>query len=60
MTYGMYYHHAYPLGTSHEEPKLISAFIKDKNGHVLPYVKFEGGSMTLSEEALRVLDGIAS
>jgi len=27
----------------------------DKNGHILPYVRFEGGEMTLRTEALEVL-----
>ena len=50
-----YYHYAYPLGISSDEPKLIPDFIKDKNGHILPYVKFEGGSLNLTKEALDVL-----
>lgn len=41
--YKYYYHYAYPLGISSERPQLIPAFIEDKNGHILPYVKFEGG-----------------
>src|SRR5205085_8718948 len=48
-TYNIYYHYAYELGEAQEQPALAAAYIIDKNGHILPYVKFEGGGMTLSE-----------
>jgi len=54
--YKYYYHYAYPLGISTEHPKLIPAFIEDKNGHILPYVKFEGGSLEIATEAINVLN----
>lgn len=50
--YKYYYHYAYPLGIATEKPKLIPAFIEDKNGHILPYVKFEGGSLEIAKEAI--------
>jgi AccI restriction endonuclease len=53
--YKYYYHYAYPLGVSSERPQLIPAFIEDKNGHILPYVKFEGGSLEIANEALNIL-----
>jgi len=53
--YKFYYHYGYQLGHSHEEPSLVAACIIDKNGHILPYVKFEGGSMSLNAEALNIL-----
>jgi hypothetical protein len=53
--YKYYYHYAYPLGVASESPRLIPAFIEDKNGHILPYVKFEGGALKLADEALAVL-----
>lgn len=53
--YKFYYHYAYPLGEAKEEPKLTPAHIEDKNGHILPFVKFEGGSIELSPEAVTVL-----
>lgn len=53
--YKFYYHYAYPLGTAQEFPNLIPAFIEDRNGHILPYVKFEGGTLELAADALRVL-----
>ncbi|MCL5772385.1 MAG: AccI family restriction endonuclease [Actinobacteria bacterium] len=53
--YKFYYHYAYSLGLSVQEPKLISACIEDKNGHILPYVKFEGGSIKITEECLNIL-----
>ena len=57
--YKFYHHYAYPLGETVEEPKLGSAHIVDKNGHILPYVKFEGGSLRISPEALKILDDAA-
>lgn len=50
-----YYHYGYPLGTSIEEPRLLPAFVEDKNGHILPYVTFDGGRLQLSEPALETL-----
>jgi hypothetical protein len=54
-----YYHYGYPLGTSVEEPRLLPAFVEDKNGHILPYVTFDGGQLRLSEPALQTLRAIA-
>lgn len=53
--YKYYYHYAYPLGVANERPQLVPAFIEDKNGHILPYVKFEGGSLDFTAEALTTL-----
>lgn len=53
--YKYYYHYAYPLGISTERPQLIPAFIEDKNGHILPYVKFEGGSLEITLDAINLL-----
>lgn len=50
-----YYHYGYPLGRSVEEPRLLPAYVEDKNGHILPYVTFDGGRLQLAEEALRML-----
>jgi len=57
--YKFYYHYAYPLGTAEQEPKLAADFIADKNGHILPYVKFQGGKLRLNAEAVKILDGLA-
>jgi len=54
-----YYHYGYPLGTSIEEPRLLPAFVEDKNGHILPYVTFDGGRLQLAEAALQNLRDIA-
>ena len=54
--YKFYYHYAYPLGISEESPKLVPAYIEDKNGHILPYVKFEGGSLKITQEAINILN----
>ncbi|HEY7122951.1 MAG TPA: AccI family restriction endonuclease [Ktedonobacterales bacterium] len=53
--YKIYHHYAYPLAETVEEPKLEAASIVDKNGHILPYVKFTGGTLKLSLEALHTL-----
>ncbi len=60
MIYKIYYHYAYPLCDATQEPELKANFIEDKNGHILPYVHFEGGSMDLRAEALSVLREIAN
>jgi hypothetical protein len=57
--YKIYYHYAYPLCDATQEPELKAKYIEDKNGHILPYVHFEGGRMDLREEALEVLREIA-
>lgn len=54
--YFHYYHHAYPLGISTERPKLIPDYIEDKNGHILPYIKFEGGTLQFSQDVLNLLN----
>ncbi|OGU38546.1 MAG: type II restriction endonuclease [Ignavibacteria bacterium GWB2_35_12] len=56
--YKIYYHYAYPLGISTETPKLVPDYIQDKNGHILPYVKFEGGALQLAEEAYILLKSL--
>lgn len=53
--YKFYYHYAYPLGIANERPQLIPAYIEDKNGHILPYVKFEGGSLEITSDAVNLL-----
>ena len=53
--YKFYHHYAYHLGVSTEQPKLVPDFIQDKNGHILPYVKFEGGSLEMTQDALNLL-----
>ena len=58
--YKIYYHYAYPLCDALQEPELKARVVEDKNGHVLPYVHFEGGKMVLRKEVLDVLRGIES
>jgi hypothetical protein len=57
--YKFYHHYAYPLATSLGEPQLVADSITDKNGHILPFVRFEGGSRELTPEALRELGAAA-
>jgi hypothetical protein len=58
--YKFYYHYGFPLGDALEEPKLTAKHIVDKNGHILPYVHFEGGTMSLRDEALGILRKMAN
>ena len=53
------YRHAYPLGSSQTDPNPAPDYIEDKNGHILPYVRFTGGRLQLTPEALTVLDHLA-
>jgi hypothetical protein len=52
----VYHHYAYELGETAEEPSLEAASIVDKNGHILPFVKFVGGSLKLSAAAIELLE----
>ncbi len=58
--YKHYYHYGYPLGISTEDPKLLPAFVEDKNGHILPYVTFSGGHLSLLPESLEQLRLLAA
>jgi hypothetical protein len=51
-----YFHHGYELGESAADPRLLPAFIEDKNGHILPYVTFSGGNLQLLPRALEELE----
>lgn len=53
--YKIWYTLARPLGTMIQEPEMSAKFVKDKNGHILPYVHFSGGQMALSAEILAEL-----
>ena len=56
--YKHYYHYGYPLGVSTEDPQLLPAVVENKNGHILPYVSFKGGRLTLSADVLALLQQI--
>lgn len=56
--YKIYYHYGYPLARSAARPELKATFIEDKNGHILPYVRFEGGSLSLAPEVFDVLNSV--
>jgi len=53
--YKFYYHYAYNVAVSTEQPKLDPAHIEDKNGHILPYVKFKGGKLEILKDAIEIL-----
>ena len=55
--YKFYYHYAYRIGDITEEPDLVADFITDRNGHILPFVRFEGGKMTINSETIQMLKG---
>jgi hypothetical protein len=57
--YKIYYLYAYSLASAVEEPELVAASITDKNGHILPYVRFHGGRLRMNERAIEVLDEAA-
>lgn len=58
--YKIYYHHAYELGESRDEPQLIPDYIEDKNGHIMPFVRFSGGRLEIKAEAVDVLNEAAN
>ncbi len=58
LLYKIYHHYAYSLAHAIETPQLVAKSITDKNGHILPYVHFEGGTMQLDEETLIILRGL--
>jgi hypothetical protein len=58
--YKFYYHYAYLLGEAESEPTLVADHIQDKNGHILPYVRFVGGSLRLRSEVCDLIAEIAS
>ena len=58
--YKIYYQYAYPLGTTKTEPTLKAASLTDKNGHILPYVTFDGGSLDLNPNVLDMLESVAA
>ena len=57
--YKIYHHYGYSVGSVEVEPSLVAASLKDRNGHILPYVRFEGGSLSMSDEALDVMGPLA-
>lgn len=52
--------YVYPLVRSMETPELRANYIEDDNGHILPFVKFHGGSLSLAQEAVSILSEAAS
>jgi hypothetical protein len=56
----IYYHHAYNLGAARSEPTLVADYVTDKNGHILPYVKFHGGVLQISRQAFDELNAVST
>jgi hypothetical protein len=59
LTYNLPYYKAYPLCETVETARLKADCITDKNGHVLPFVRFEGGKLVLLPEAVQMLEGVS-
>jgi hypothetical protein len=57
--YKIFHHYTYRVGASTEEPGLVAAHLVDKNGHVLPYVRFNGGALRLDAAAAAILSEAA-
>jgi hypothetical protein len=55
--YKVPYLYGYELGSIRGQPQLRAASITDKNGHVLPYVRFSRGALRLAPEALLTIRG---
>lgn len=53
------YHFAYELGKVVSEPRLRADVVEDKNGHILPYVRFDGGNLSISRSGKEVLEMIS-
>jgi hypothetical protein len=58
--YKIYYHHGYELATSTEDPELLPATITDRNGHILPYVRFSKGTLNLTDTAVELLKSVSN
>lgn len=54
--YKVYYQYTYLVGRAGTEPTLRADYIVDKNGHILPFVRFSGGSLNIESGALEILD----
>lgn len=56
--YKIYHHYTYALGETQGEVKLTADSITDANGHILPFVRFDGGGIALTDEVLSVLNEV--
>ncbi len=58
--YKFYHHYAYALGEIEGDIALAADKIEDKNGHILPFVRFRGGTLNLASDAIEQLDAAVS
>lgn len=56
----IYYHYAYRLAEATQDAELIADKIIDKNGHILPYVRFEGGQLRILPSGIQQLADAAA
>ena len=55
----IHYHYAYAIGEARTPPSFKADQIIDKNGHVLPYVRFDGGELAVDDEVMQMLDDLS-
>lgn len=53
--YEVPHHYGYRLGRMTTEPVISADSLRDENGQILPYVRFEGGGLRLTAEAIHLL-----
>lgn len=53
--YEIPHHYGYRLGRMTTEPVILADSLRDENGQILPYVRFEGGGLQLTAEATHLL-----
>ena len=58
-TFNIYHHYAYALGETEGDITLIADHIQDANGHIMPFVRFQGGKLKISPDAYKVLNAEA-
>lgn len=57
--YKIFYQLAYEVGRTTSEPRLVADSIEESNGHILPFVRFEGGALQLDPRAEAMLRNLA-
>ncbi len=59
VVYRIHHHYTYEVGEMDEPPGLKAERLVDPNGHILPWVRFDGGRLNLASEAVRQLRSLA-
>ncbi|PIO47032.1 MAG: type II restriction endonuclease [[Chlorobium] sp. 445] len=53
--YKIYYQYGYPLAVATQPATAVAEYIEDRNGHILPYVRFVGGQMDVLPDVRTML-----